>query len=287
MSLINDINKYTTQTWEYFKNAKFIGKTDSLLYTPSTFTITINDYSETFNVKDIDGNLYSLAENETFDKEKIVKGINVYSTHPEEAIKFEKLMKPKTEYTISFDTATNVTPDFTYDGTYSWQTPVTDRVLQNAINVRQKIADEKGVFSDTVWNRIKGNQIVLKYLIAWYRNNVPRETIYLYVNKQTTETRQAWADFEAWITESDLNDMATNDRALMDGMVQPHANYLEPKNDYIGGIGVTSTTPTWNDLNILEHTLKQIYDMVVGAIEMWRYSGEVICSSNTQQIDIL
>ena len=213
-----------------------------------------------------------------------------YPTHPDEAAKFEKLMKPKAEYdeyNFFINTPTNVTPDFTYDGTFSWQTPVIDRVLQNAINIRQKITDEKGVFSDTVWNRIKGNQIVLKYLIAWYRENTAVGTIELLVNKQTAELRQAWADLESWIMDSDLNDMSTNAQTLMSGMAQPHASYVAPKNDYVGGLGALSTAPDWNDINVLERTLKQVYDMIINAIVMWRYSGEPICSTNAQQIDIL
>ena len=52
----------------------------------------------------------------------------------------------------------------------AWQTPITDRVLQDAIEVRQGIQNPKGAFRAEDWNRILGNEYHIQDLILEWKN---------------------------------------------------------------------------------------------------------------------
>jgi len=166
----------------------------------------------------------------------------------------------------------------------NWQEPITDRVAQDALDAKLGIDNSKGFFQAVDWNRIKGNQTVVKSLMDYW-NNIVVVIVDVYVHTQTGT--QELATDDSWITDIDMNNIAQNIITLADAFPYSITNYVIPKTSYIGGLGATATSPDWSDINTLETDIKLLYDLIYGSISMWRYSGEVICSSDSEQIDVL
>jgi len=157
----------------------------------------------------------------------------------------------------------------------AWQTPITDRVLQDAIEVRQGIQNPKGAFRAEDWNRILGNEYHIQDLILEWKN------ILADINDLLE------ADDTSYPTDADFNKLAQNIILLCEATGYVPVGYVRPTTDFVGGFGSNAKRPSYIDINVMELDLLLLKQMIEGAIAMWRHCGEVICSSNSQQIDIL
>ena len=157
----------------------------------------------------------------------------------------------------------------------AWQTPITDRILQDAIDVRQKIENPKGAFQASDWNRILGNEFYLQDLIQEWK------AIIADINNLLE------ADESSYPTDADFNRLAQNITILRNTAGYAPVGYIAPTTNYVGGFGEKAKRPSYIDINIIEMDLQYLKQMIQGAIDMWHICGEAICSNDSQQIDVL
>ena len=157
----------------------------------------------------------------------------------------------------------------------AWQTPITDRILQDAVEVRQGINNPKGAFQASDWNRILGNELYIQDLIQEWK------AIIADINDILE------SDESSYPTDADLNRLAQNIVILRDVAGYTPIDYATPITDYVGGFGDNAKRPSYIDINIMENDLLYLKQMIQGAIDMWHICGEAICSNDSQQIDVL